>query len=144
MEMDMFTHAGARLAVSLALGVAVAGSAAAATSPASAAQPQVSFLNGGIGKGQADSMREMSAQYPVRMTFSEHNQGLDEFVADVHLRVMDRSGRTVLDLPSQGPIFLLRLPQGTYSVEAERHGEVKTQRFDVVAGRHENLVFSWS
>ena len=140
----MFTHAGARLAVSLMLGAAIAGSAAAATSPASVTQPGVSYLNGGIGKEQADSMREMSARYPVRMTFLEHTQGLDEFVADVHLRVTDGRGSTVLDLPSQGPIFLLRLPQGRYSVEAERHGEVKTQRFDVVAGRHANLVFSWS
>jgi len=142
----MFTQAGARraLAVSFLFGVALAGGALAATTPAGVPQPEVSYLNGGIGKDQADSMRAMSGQYPVRMTFSERNQGLDEFVADVHLRVTDARGRTVLDLPAQGPIFLLRLPQGAYSVEAERHGEVKSRRFDIVAGRHENLAFSWS
>jgi hypothetical protein len=78
------------------------------------------------------------------MTFSEHNEGQDEFVADVHLRIVDSRGRTVLDLPSQGPIFLLRLPEGSYAVEADYRGEVKTRRFDVVAGRHQNLAFSWA
>lgn len=140
----MFTQAGARLALSFLFGATLAGSALAELPPASVAQPGVSYRNGGIGKDQADSLRAMSGQYPVRMTFSERNQGLDEFVADVHLRVKDARGRTVLDLPAQGPIFLLQLPQGSYSVEAERHGEVKTRRFDVVAGRHENLAFSWS
>jgi hypothetical protein len=105
---------------------------------------EMGYLNGGIGKEQADLMRDMSAQFPVRMTFSEREEGTDAFVADVHVRVRDAAGRTLLDLPAQGPIFLLRLPQGVYTVEAEHRGEVKTRRFDIVAGRHQDLAFSWS
>jgi hypothetical protein len=110
------------------------------------AQANVDYLNGGIGKEEADRMREMSSRYPVQMTFSQHDAsaGTDEFVADVHLRVIDRDGRTVVDLPAQGPIFLLRLPDGAYTAEAEHDGAVKSQRFDVVAGRHDTLAFSWS
>jgi hypothetical protein len=77
------------------------------------------------------------------MTFAERNQGSDEFVADVHLRVTDSSGRAVVDLPSQGPIFLLQVPPGSYTVEAEHDGQVKTQHFDVAAGRHDRLGFEW-
>ena len=135
-----------RIALGLLLGLSIAGSAGAQAG-ASAAMPhqgEMGYLNGGIGKEQADMMREKSAQFPVRMTFSERDQGQDEFVADVHLRVTDTQGRTVLDLTSQGPIFLLRLPPGSYAVEAEHQGNVKTRRFDIAAGRHENLVFSWS
>jgi len=104
---------------------------------------EVDYLNGGIGTEQADRMRAMSADFPVRMTFAERNQGVDEFVADVHLRVSDTAGRTMLDLPAQGPIFLLQLPPGAYTVEAEHQGEVKTRRFDVAAGRHDRLGFEW-
>ena len=135
----------ARIGLSLLLGTAMAGGSIAQTSAANAipAQGEAGYLNGGIGKDQADLMRDMSSKFPVRMTFSEHTQGQDDFVADVHLRVTDNHGRMVLELPSQGPIFLLRLPPGSYTVEAEHQGDVKTRRFDVAAGRHESLAFSW-
>ena len=109
-------------------------------------QGQMGYLNGGFGEEQADLMRDMTSQFPVRFTFSRHNgtHGTDEFVADVHLRIVDAGGRTLLDLPQQGPIFLLRLPDGAYSIEAEYNGEVKTRKFDIVAGRHQAIALSWA
>jgi hypothetical protein len=130
--------------VGLALVLATMTSARALASETGPMQNgEVDYLNGGIGTEQADRMRAMSADYPVQMTFAERNQGVDEFVADVHLRVSDTAGRTMLDLPAQGPIFLLQLPPGAYTVEAEHQGEVKTRRFDVAAGRHDRLGFEW-
>ena len=139
------THAYARIGLGFLLAAAIAGGAIAQTATnVLPRQAEIGYLNGGIGQEQAALMRDMSSQFPVRMTFSQHNEGQDEFLADVHLRITDSRGRMVLDLPSQGPIFLLRLPPGSYAVEAEHQGEVKTRRFDVVAGRHDDLVFSWS
>ena len=130
--------------VGLALVLATMTSARALASETGPMQNgEVDYLNGGIGTGQADRMRAMSADYPVQMTFAERNQGVDEFVADVHLRVRDTAGRTMLDLPAQGPIFLLQLPPGAYTVEAEHQGEVKTRRFEIAAGRHDRLGFEW-
>jgi len=82
----------------------------------------------------------------VRLTFSRHNgtQNTDEFVADVDIRVADSGGRTVLDVASQGPIFLLRLPEGSYALEAVRNGETKTRRFDVIAERRQEIALSWA
>jgi len=110
-------HGLARIGISMLFGAALSANAIGQV----AAIPHeggMEYLNGGIGKEQADLMRDKSAQFPVRMTFSEHMDGQDEFVADIHLRVTDGHGRTVLDLPAQGPIFLLRLPPGSYAVEA--------------------------
>jgi hypothetical protein len=136
-----------RLGLCVLLGTGVVGSATAQT-PATniPRQGQMGYLNGGIGAEQADLMRDMSPQFPVRMTFSQHNgtHNTDEFVADVRLRVTDTAGQPVLNLASQGPIFLLRLPPGSYAVEAEHNGEVKTRRFDIVPGRHQELAFSWA
>jgi hypothetical protein len=137
----------ARIALRMLFGATIVAAALAQAAPADTIprEGQMGYLNGGIGKEQADLMRDMSPQFPVRMTFSRHNASLntDEFVADVRLRVVDGAGRTLDDLPGQGPIFLLRVPQGAYAVEAEHDGEVKTRRFDVVAGRHQELAFSW-
>ncbi|HEX6138135.1 MAG TPA: hypothetical protein VF059_10770 [Casimicrobiaceae bacterium] len=136
----------AAIGLALLLGAASAGGAAAQTLPANfPRQGEMGYLNGGVGEEQAELMRDMSSQFPIRMTFSQHDGtlGTDEFVADVRLRVTDHTGRTVLNLAGQGPIFLLRLPAGSYSVEAAHHGDVKARRFEVVPGRHENLAFSW-
>ena len=111
--------------------------------PGSLRASGIDYLNGGIGSEEADRMRQMSAEYPVQMTFAERNQGADEFVADVHLRVVDGRGVTLVDLPDQGPIFLLQVPPGDYTVEAEHQGRVKTRRFDVAPGRHDRLGFEW-
>jgi len=109
-------------------------------------QGQIGYLNGGFGEEQADLMRDMSSQFPVRFTFSRHNgtHNTNEFVADVRLRVVDSAGQTVLNLAQQGPIFLLRLPEGAYTVEAEHNGELKSRRFQVVSGRHQEIAFSWA
>lgn len=133
----------------LRTGAALLFAATASTAAFAQAAPEslrasgIDYLNGGIGTDEADRMRAMSREYPVQMTFAERNQGADEFVADVHLRVADSRGRTLVDLPDQGPIFLLQLPPGAYTVEAERRGDVKTQRFDVAPGRHDRLGFEW-
>ena len=111
--------------------------------PGSLRASGIDYLNGGIGSEEADRMRQMSAEYPVQMTFAERNQGTDEFVADVHLRVVDGRGVTLVDLANQGPIFLLQVPPGDYTVEAVHQGDMKTRRFEVAPGRHDRLGFEW-
>jgi hypothetical protein len=137
-----------RIGGALLLGALIEGGALAQTpaTPAVPAAGQMGYLNGGIGEEQADLMRDMSSQFPVRFTFSRHNgtHNSDEFVADVRLRVVDSAGQTVLNLAQQGPIFLLRLPEGAYTVEAEHNGELKSRRFQVVSGRHQEIAFSWA
>jgi hypothetical protein len=138
----------ARLGSALLLGALACGGAFA-QAPAVTAIPapgQMGYINGGVGEEQADLMRDMSAQFPVRFTFSRHNgtHNTDEFLADVRVRVVDSAGQTVLDLAQQGPIFLLRVPEGSYSVEAEHNGEVKSRRFQVLSGRHQEIAFSWA
>jgi hypothetical protein len=138
----------ARIGGALLLGALIEGGALAQTpvTPAVPAAGQMGYLNGGIGEEQADLMRDMSSQFPVRFTFSRHNgtHNTNEFVADVRLRVVDSAGQTVLNLAQQGPIFLLRLPEGAYTVEAEHNGELKSRRFQVVSGRHQEIAFSWA
>lgn len=107
---------------------------------------RIEYINGGFGTEEADRMRALSTEFPVRLTFSRHNgtQNTDEFVADVNLRVTDSGGRTLLHVASQGPIVLLRLPEGSYAIEAEHNGETKTRRFDVVAGKRQEIALSWT
>ena len=114
--------------------------------PALPDNARIEYINGGFGTEEADRMRALSTEFPVRLTFSRHNgtQNTDEFVADVNIRVTDSGGRTVLNVASQGPIFLLRLPEGSYAIEAQHNGETKTRRFDVVPGKRQEIALSWT
>jgi len=130
---------------------ALAGLLTVATATAQPAAPAatgagISYINGGVGQEEAARMREIGTEFPVRLTFTRHNgtQNTDEFVADVTVRVRDSAGRTVVAAAAQGPIFLLRVPDGSYALEAERNGEVKTRRIDVIGDRHQEIAFSWS
>lgn len=141
------------LATRLSTAVAIGAFTALSLLPVSPADAQrimstpsgeIRYMNGGFGEEQADLMRQLSSEFPVRFTFSRHNaeHNTDEFVADVRLRITDSAGRTVLDLIGQGPIFLLSVPSGTYTVDAEHDGQVKTRRFRV-ADRRQEMGFSW-
>ena len=69
--------------------------------------------------------------------------GRNEFVADARLRVIDSSGRVVLERADTGPIFLASLPDGAYTVEASYNGLSKSQRVQLSGGRHTQVTFLW-
>ena len=85
------------LATRLSTAVAIGAFTALSLLPVSPADAQrimstpsgeIRYMNGGFGEEQADLMRQMSSEFPVRFTFSRHNaeHNTDEFVADVRLR----------------------------------------------------------
>jgi hypothetical protein len=104
----------------------------------------VSYVNGGFGTEEADSLRAQARNYPLELMFSRRGEGeRAEFVADVHLQILDGAGRIVIDRTSQGPIFLARLPNGQYTVSAEFQGRTQTRRVALGNGRRESLSFFW-
>jgi hypothetical protein len=104
----------------------------------------VAYVNGGIGTDEADALRAEARYYPLELMFSRRGDGeRAEFVADVHLQILDAAGRIVVDRSSQGPIFLARLPNGQYTISAEFQGRTQTRRVALGDGRRESLSFFW-
>ena len=104
----------------------------------------VAYVNGGIGTDEADELRAEARNFPLELLFSRRGDGeRAEFVADVHLQILDAAGRVVVDRASQGPIFLARLPDGHYTISAEFQGRTQTRRVALGNGRRESLSFFW-
>ena len=103
------------------------------------------FINGGITKDEADLLRQEAPRYPLEITLARRGEtaGHNEFVAEAQLRVLDASGRVVLERSDTGPIFLAALPDGAYTIEATYGGQTKTQRVQVAGGRHATVTFLW-
>jgi len=104
----------------------------------------ISFLNGGVGKEEADALRAQAPGYPIEMVFVRRVDDREEFLADVHLVVTDADGRVVFDRAAQGPIFLARFPDGAYTISADYRGATQTRRVAVGGGRHERIALAWS
>jgi len=104
----------------------------------------ISFLNGGVGKEEADALRAQAPGYPIEMVFVRKVDDREEFLADVHLVVTDGAGQVVFDRAAQGPIFLARFPDGNYTITADFRGATQTRRVAVGGGRHEKIALAWS
>src|SRR5438067_9542230 len=93
------------------------GAALAATLLSAAnAQPvtRLDVMNGGIGKDEAARMRAAERNYSLALQFSERRD--NEFVAGAAVKIVDAHGRIMLFRRDAGPILLVKLAPGRYTV----------------------------
>jgi len=101
----------------------------------------VTWVSGGIGRTESAAMEAEAKNYPLRMFFSIEKTV--EYLADVHVTIKDHSGTDVLSTTSEGPIMLVKLPAGEYTVVAEAFGKVLHETVTVGAKGAEELSFHW-
>ena len=95
------------------------------------AQGNAKWVCGGIGSGQTEAFRGAQRNHPLSLVFA-NAQG--EFYASVAFTVKNSSGAAVLSVPSTaGPICLIDIPAGRYTIEATAPGgkAPQTQTVDV-------------
>lgn len=103
---------------------AVAG-AGQPTAPATVAAP---FVSGGIGEGEIAALRAKEYQYNLKLVFTliEGN-----YVANVNIVLKNKAGALVVEHLADGPIFMARLPVGTYSATVTYQGKSQTRALTV-------------
>ncbi len=104
-------------------------------------QGNVTFLSGGIGEDEAAALKGAQRQYPLSMTFSAGKRGA--YLAGVQVTITDKSGGTVLQTVSEGPIMLVRLPSGVYRVDAQANGKTLQREARVASSGATHLSFNW-
>jgi hypothetical protein len=75
-------------------------------------------LNGGIDKTEADAIRRIAEEFPLRLTFPEAPR--NELIADVPVPTVDARRNQVVALPNGR--LLLVLPDANQAVSAQSHG----------------------
>jgi hypothetical protein len=126
------------LAMSLVLAVPVL---AAGSRALLAAQTQngITYVTGGIGEPEAAAMKAAAKNYDLVLTFAERR---GDYLADVKVNIKDMKGDTLLDIVS-GPILLVNLPSGKYTIQAEEYGKPVVKTVDVTSRHHEMFVYAW-
>ena len=103
-------------------------------------QNGIVFENGGCGIEPTDEIKAHAARFPVMLTFA-WNEG--NYLADVNIHVANAKGEAVLSLKEQGPIVLIDLPDGRYTVTVDRNGKSQSRKITVGRGSRTKAVFRW-
>ena len=115
----------------LLLGAIVAGAATQVSAQAATAQQlsraEIVYVTGGVGTDERALLKKMEKDFNLKLTFTDPAGHL---LSDARIVVRDASGRPVLEEIS-GPIFLAKLPPGTYSVESDFNGSKQVRKVKV-------------
>ena len=114
-------------AYAIRVGVLVA--AAFVCNPAARAQAvdkdDIGYLTGGIGADEMSRLRAREREFNVKLVFTlvEGN-----YVSDVAVVVKSKAGNPILVVESPGPLMLVKLPKGEYTVDAIYEGVTRTRK----------------
>ena len=126
----------------LAAGLALAGASAFAL-PGVHDAGNVQYMSGGIGSDESTAMLEQSHQWPLTLEFAAQSGGHADWMANVDVDVLDAQGRTVLQATSDGPLMLVRLAPGRYTIRASAAGSALERHVRIASGQPAKAVFVW-
>jgi hypothetical protein len=135
-----------RFTVSLAAALGAATGAWAipnATLPPEQTQGAVTYMSGGIGRSQQLAMKRAASRYALELEFLHTGKAYDGSLAYVPVTIKDRTGKVVFDAASDGPVMLLKLPAGRYTIIARNADKTDTARVSIEHGKHQTLAFDW-
>lgn len=127
-------------------GLTISSSATGSTAnmlPETQKQGDVTYITGGVGEGESNAMRGASNDYALEIVCAQKATPRNEFLAGVKVQMLDRHGKVVLDVITDGPYLMANLPQGWYTVTADSQGTIKKQKVRVESGKHHKVVFLW-
>lgn len=131
----------------LVMAMLAAPAASAAMPPQVQSSGAVDYVSGGIGKDEADALKQQAVDFPLTLEFaSSHSttaSGDGAYVADVDVDIRDAQGRQMLSTRSEGPLLLVRLPPGNYTVVADWKGVRKQHGVDIPQGGRRHVVLMW-
>ena len=112
---------------STALALAFAGAgvfAAVGVLPAERQAGNVSYVTGGVAADEAEAFKLARSGYPLTIELAQKSGGKNEFTAGAQVQVSDSAGNVVLNAKADGPFMLVRVPPGSYRVQATLNGRI--------------------
>jgi len=88
------------------------------------------YLTGGVSTEEREILEASGRAYNVQLTFAENGGA---YLSDVDLVVTDAKGGEIIAIRTNGPLFYIQLPPGSYGVSAAFKGETKKIKSLIVA-----------
>lgn len=99
----------------------------------------VDYATGGVGIEERAEMNQMVDDYNLKLSFAELT---GHYLSGIVVTIKNSEGDIVFNKQSQGPWFLLKLPEGAYQVIASHDGQTKRERV-MVGQQCQTLLFHW-
>jgi len=97
------------------------------------------YATGGVGEDERAALTKRRQEFNVWITTAAKQSGA--YLADVRVKVIDAAKRQVLDSALDGPLMLIRLAPGQYTIEALLEQQKQQRAVTVGAQGHHELYF---
>ena len=121
----------------------LAASVAQAQVPPTQSANGVDFVMGGIGSDESQAILSEGKWWPLTIDFSEHTADGDVWISDARVRIVNAAEQTVFDQVCDGPLLLVNLPPGAYTIAAQHKASIKVQKIQVVKGESRRVSIHW-
>jgi hypothetical protein len=101
----------------------------------------VSYLSGGFGEDERERLRNIAGGDNLELSFALQTK---QYLGGASVLIKDAKGNNVLEAVSEGPLFLVNLPAGSYTVEATAMGKTLKQAVHVPSKGHARVYFAWN
>lgn len=103
------------------------------------------YISGGFGVDECKALQTDACNWPLQVMFSEVPRGktIGAWVSDVDIKITNKDGNAVLSTVTEGPILLVKLPSGTYTLTANYLGKLATRNFTIQEGRSQTVSVYW-
>ena len=126
--------------VAAVVSVLVLSTAPSFAAPAQGTADAVPSISGGIGQDEARAIRQVADDYSLGLNFASRS---GQLLADVDVEVKDASGKVFYSGTAKGPIVLVDLPEGRYTVEATFRGSTLRQSVTLDDKRSRSITLNW-
>jgi hypothetical protein len=92
------------------------------------ASSDMPVYSGGVGDDEMNYIKSVEHQYDLKLMFTEAS---GTFLADLPVTIHDKQGRAVVTTVTNGPILLVNLPAGNYSVTASDGNVTREQKVTI-------------
>ena len=113
---------------------------AGAAEPPERTQGEIRYMTGGVGQEESQALRAAASRFSLAMTFTAET---GQYLSDVQVAIRNRAGDPVFETVSEGPMVLVNLPAGAYTVAATSEGRTLTKKITLGRNGHRRLVMRW-
>jgi len=99
----------------------------------------VAYITGGIGDDERDQLDAIKPEYNVYVLNASK---AGEYICNTNIVIRDQHGAEILGA-SAGPIFLAKLPAGSYSLAASRESQSQIRHIKVGGIKSRSLYLIW-
>lgn len=99
----------------------------------------VAYVDGGVGRAEIEELYGERSRYGLWVVMAARGSGAH--LTDVHVRILDRSGRVAFERDLQGPWLLVDLPPGRYEVHAVFGSQMRSSVATLQPGGRRQVVF---